>query len=105
MAAIGPCLGPARGEVGPEVVEAFREAGNEPRAIARWFSDGPSGRPHINLWTANRDQLEAAGIPAGQIFVAELCTRSSPDVFHSYRFAGPEAGRMAALARASLGRT
>ena len=45
VAAIGPCLGPCCGEVGPEVVEAFREAGHGEDRVGRWFVTGPSGRP------------------------------------------------------------
>jgi purine-nucleoside/S-methyl-5'-thioadenosine phosphorylase / adenosine deaminase len=94
IAAIGPCLGPCCGEVGVEVVEAFRGAGHELTAIQRWFSPGPSGRPLMNLWSANRDQLMDAGVAAANIYVAELCTRTSPEVFHSYRAHGVNAGRM-----------
>jgi YfiH family protein len=99
VAAIGPCLGVCCGEVGAEVVEAFREAGHGAVAVDRWFSVGPGGRFHLHLARANRDQLEDAGLRARNIHSAELCTRSFPDVFHSYRAAGANAGRMAALIR------
>ena len=99
IAAIGPCLGPCCGEVGPEVVDAFMDAGHERAAIERWFSPGPAGRPLMNLWAANRDQLEDAGLDAASIYVAELCTRTSPEVFHSYRVHGTHAGRMLGIIR------
>jgi polyphenol oxidase len=99
VAAIGPCLGVCCGEVGDEVVEAFRQAGHGELAVDRWFSMGPGGRFHLHLGRANCDQLKGAGLLAGNIHAAELCTRSFPDVFHSYRAAGPNAGRMAALIR------
>jgi copper oxidase (laccase) domain-containing protein len=51
-----------------------------------WYFDG---------WVATRDQLEVAGIPAPQIFIAELCTASHPDALCSYRRDGAAAGRMA----------
>ncbi len=101
IAAIGPCLGVCCGEVGEDVVEAFREAGSDDREIARWFSMGPGGRRHVNLVRANRDQLERAGLEPANIYAADLCTRSHPEVFHSYRAAGPGAGRMAAVIRCS----
>ena len=63
VAAIGPCLGVCCGEVGEEVVEAFRQAGHPDDAIDRWFSIGPGGRLHLHLARANRDQLVAAGAP------------------------------------------
>jgi YfiH family protein len=99
IAAIGPCLGVCCGEVGEEVVEAFRQAGHVEEAIDRWFSIGPGGRLHLHLARANRDQLLTAGLRVENIHVAELCTRSFPEVFHSYRAAGGHAGRMAALIR------
>ena len=100
IAAIGPCLGPCCGEVGPEVVEAFREAGHSKDRIARWFAPGPSGRPYLDLWRANADQLEAAGLEAGNIHVAGLCTKTHAGVLHSYRAEGERAGRMAGVIRA-----
>jgi YfiH family protein len=101
VAAIGPCLGPCCGEVGPEVVDAFREAGHGRDRIARWFAPGPSGRPYLDLWRANADQLEAAGLQAGNIHVAALCTKTHAGVLHSYRAEGERAGRMAGVIRAS----
>ncbi|MDQ3211038.1 MAG: polyphenol oxidase family protein, partial [Acidobacteriota bacterium] len=75
-------------------VQAFRDAGHAEAAIARWFSAGPSGRPHVDLWHANADQLEGAGVRPEHIHVARLCTRTHAGIFHSYRAAGDQAGRM-----------
>jgi polyphenol oxidase len=99
IAAIGPCLGVCCGEVGEEVVEAFRNAGHDVDAVERWFSIGPGRRFHLHLARSNRDQLLHAGLQADNVHVADLCTRSYPDVFHSYRAAGASAGRMAAVIR------
>jgi purine-nucleoside/S-methyl-5'-thioadenosine phosphorylase / adenosine deaminase len=99
IAAIGPCLGPCCGEVGPEVVEAFREAGHGEDRIGRWFAIGPSGRPYLDLWRANADQLEAAGVEAANIHVSGLCTKTHAGVLHSYRAEGETAGRMVAVIR------
>lgn len=100
VAAIGPSLGACCGEMGEEVVESFRGDGHDEAAIGRWFVRQPGGRPHFDLWRANREQLERAGVPADAIHVSGLCTRTYPEVFHSYRAAGPHAGRMAAVIRA-----
>src|SRR4029453_4858899 len=100
VAAIGPCLRPCCGEMGEEVVQAFREAGHDDAAVARWFSREDGRRPHFDLWRANVDQLEGAGIPAGSIHVPGLCTRTYPETFHSYRVRGTEAGRMVGVIRA-----
>jgi YfiH family protein len=94
VAAIGPCLGPCCGEVGAEVVDTFRAAGHDSHDITAWFSPSPSGKPYLDLWRANRDQLAAAGISPANIHVAALCTKSHSELFHSYRAAGPHAGRM-----------
>jgi purine-nucleoside/S-methyl-5'-thioadenosine phosphorylase / adenosine deaminase len=99
VAAVGPCLGACCGEVGPEVVAAFREAGHTPTALARWFAPGRDDRSQLDLPRANRDQLEEAGVPAGQIHVAGLCTRSFPSVFHSHRAMKDRAGRMVGIIR------
>lgn len=100
VAAIGPCLGRCCGEVGPDVVDAFREAGHSRDALARWFVPGASGRPYLDLARANGDQLEAAGVTAARIHVAGLCTKSHASVLHSYRAEKEEAGRMVAVIRA-----
>lgn len=99
MAALGPSLGVCCGEMGEEVVDAFRGAGHDDTTLDRWFRRAPGRRPHFDLWRANREQLEAAGVPAAAIHAAGLCTRTYAGVFHSYRAAGPNAGRMAAVIR------
>ena len=99
VAAIGPSLGACCGEMGEEVVEAFRAAGHSEVRIERWFSREPGRRPHFDLWRANSDQLMDAGVPAGSIHVSGLCTRTHRDVFHSYRAMGPAAGRMVGVIR------
>ncbi len=99
IAAIGPSLGSCCGEMGEEVVQAFRTAGHGDDDLGRWFVRAEGKRPHFDLWAANRDQLVRAGVPLRAIHVAGLCTRTHSDVFHSYRAAGADAGRMAAVVR------
>ena len=100
VAAIGPSLGSCCGEMGDEVVGAFRHEGHSEASIAAWF-DRSRGRPHFDLWRANQDQLVTAGVRPGAIHLSRLCTRSHPDAFHSYRARGRQAGRMAAVIRAN----
>lgn len=99
VVAIGPSLGTCCGEMGEEVVEAFGDAGHDRPMIDRWFVREAGRKPHFDLWRANRDQLEAAGVSPSAIHGAGLCTRTYPDVFHSYRARGAAAGRMAAVIR------
>ena len=101
VVAIGPSRGGCCGERGEEVVEAFRAAEHSEVHIDAWFTRQPGRKPHFDLWRANRDQLIEAGVSSDAIHVAGLCTRSYPDVFHSYRARGTEAGRMAAVIRAA----
>jgi YfiH family protein len=116
IAAIGPSIGACCYEVGPEVRDRFEEAGWSDRALSRWFfaRAQPTSRnrsmarvqtaPAADRWyfdsgRAARDQLESAGVARDQIFLADLCTASHPDLLCSYRRDGAGAGRMAAAIR------
>jgi YfiH family protein len=94
VAAIGPCLGACCGEVGPDVVEAFRAGGADRASMGAWFSAGSGDRSFLDLERANRDQLARAGISPDAIFASGLCTKTHRDRFHSYRADGASAGRL-----------
>jgi polyphenol oxidase len=98
VVAHGPSIGACCYLVGAELVSAFRGEGfDEP--LGRWFSLDADGHLRLDLWTANRDQLVAAGVPAGNIHLSALCTASHPEVFPSYRRDGKGTGRIAAAIR------
>ena len=99
VVAIGPSLGACCGEMGEEVVDGFRASGHAESDLARWFERAPGRKPHFDLWRANRDQLESAGVRGEDIHIAGLCTKTHADVFHSYRASGGVAGRMAGVIR------
>jgi YfiH family protein len=99
VAAIGPCLSGCCGEVGPEVVEAFRAGGAAPRSIAAWFTPGAGDRMMLDLERANRDQLQAAGLHPEAIHVSGLCTKTHQARLHSYRADREAAGRLLAAIR------
>jgi YfiH family protein len=99
VAAVGPSIGACCYEVGPELLDAFRQSGADEDQLARWFARTATGSLRLDLWAVNRDQLVAAGVPPGQIHQSGLCTQTHAAVFDSYRVAGPNAGRMAALIR------
>lgn len=101
ICAIGPSLGPCCGEVGDEVRIQFRAGGADEASLARWFRPGTDGKSQIDLWRANRDQLERAGVGDGRIHSAELCTKTHAERFHSYRAARERAGRMLAAIKSS----
>lgn len=92
VAAIGPCIGPAHFEVGPEVVEAFEGAG-----LGGTAQPGARGRPHIDLRRAVSLQLQNAGVPAERIEMSEHCTYQEAELFYSYRRDGARSGRLAAV--------
>lgn len=96
VAAVGPAIGPCCYVVGPELVTAFRQAGHAEERVDRWFTR-TAGRLTLDLWKATRDLLEAASIPAANIHVARLCTKTHRAVFESFRADGDKAGRMAAI--------
>lgn len=121
VAALGPSVGACCYEVGEEVRASFAAAGATDARLACWFrtapvasprnpplagvpTDGRPGRWYFDGWRAARDQLLGAGVPAGQIFSAELCTASHPGLFCSYRRDGIGAGRLAGAIRPSARR-
>jgi len=99
VVAHGPSIGPCCYEVGPEVRESFLSDGFGATA-ERWFAPGLGDRLLLDLWTANRDQLVAAGVRPDRIHQSRLCTACRPGEFHSYRRDGKGTGRIAAVIRA-----
>lgn len=83
---IGPAIGPCCYEVGPEVAGPV-VAASAPEVA----SDGPAGRPHLDLRRAVALQLARAGISTVRILGP--CTRCHPDLLWSYRRDGAKAGR------------
>lgn len=123
IVAVGPSIRKCCYEVGPEVADAFCGAfpegetflhkvaatPEEMRMALRYQTlftlQAPPGhqtedsfsKVHLDLAAAVRNQLEHAGVPAGQIFVADYCTACRTDLFFSYRKEGVRAGRMMAV--------
>jgi len=112
LAAIGPSIGGCCYEVGTEVaaqfLSQFAEApewfdefrtGDEPNPI-QWLNMMPPGHQPLpknvllDLKKANFAQLLAAGLPAANISVSELCTACRRDLFFSYRKDRPQTGRL-----------
>jgi YfiH family protein len=86
--ALGPSIGPCCFEVGPEVVDIFREAfGDLPRMVVR----GPR-RDHIDLRVVSRAVLTRAGVESAHIDDGAPCTMCNPERFFSYRRDGREGG-------------
>jgi polyphenol oxidase len=93
MAGIGPSIGPESYQVGEEVVEAIhRHFGTSEGLICRDVKDGTA---YLNLWQANKRDLERAGV--GQIEIAEICTVQHNDEFFSHRAEKGRTGRFGAV--------
>lgn len=96
VAAIGPSIGPRQYEVGKEVLDRARMAfGIESEAFITPLSS--AGKALFDLWTANRIDLESAGLQREQIEVAEISTDDHLEDFYSHRVEGTT-GRFIAAA-------
>jgi hypothetical protein len=86
-AAIGPSIGPARYEVGPEVVDRATVAFGA-RSSELLTPTGDEEKANLDLWTANRIDLEEAGVPSHRIETAAISIEDSLDDFYSHRVEG-----------------
>lgn len=92
---IGPRIGPARFEVGPEVAERFDTADVLPPG------EGGRVKPHVDLAGALVRRLRIAGVD--DVRVSDDCTFDRPDLFWSYRRDGGLCGRQVAWIAARAG--
>lgn len=84
VAAIGPCIEWNAFEVGPEVAEQF------PGAVVH--REG-FPKPHVDLVTMVRRQLEGAGLEPDHIERVGTCTHAHPERYFSYRRDGAGIGQ------------
>lgn len=94
VAAIGPAASGRNYEVGPDVIEAFREQFDGPEHL---FEPTQNGHAKIDLHTANREQLTRLGVDPERISVSELCTMERTDLFFSYRIEKRQYGKTGRL--------
>jgi purine-nucleoside/S-methyl-5'-thioadenosine phosphorylase / adenosine deaminase len=80
--AIGASAGPCCYEVGNDVIDAFTSRFPDG---AKLFTPTRPGHALVDLITANRNQLESAGVLPERIHVLPLCTMCRTDLFFSYR--------------------
>lgn len=117
LVALGPSIGACCYEVGPDVRDAFAQAGFSPACLERVFQASPADidenppMPHLGSrarrldrwffdgWQATHALLAEAGVPVAQIFLGRLCTASHPNLLCSYRRDGAPAGRIAGAIR------
>jgi len=106
VAAVSPSIGPCCYQVGPEVTDAFYADHPDIAldvlappdfASAGSFEGVNDDRSMLDLWAANRRMLERAGVPAGNIDIAEECTACNTDRFFSHRAESGQTGRFAGV--------
>lgn len=92
IAALGPAIGPCCYEVDAPVYERFAAWPWRDRV----FAPSRPGHWRLDLWTANRWQLETSGLAPSAISAVGLCTADHHALFYSHRRDG-KTGHMAAL--------
>jgi hypothetical protein len=90
---IGPSIGPARYQVGQEVVDAVQAYFGTTDGLVRYDAD--DGTAYLNLWEANRLDLERAGVE--KIEISGLCTAENTHEFYSHRAEKGQTGRFGAV--------
>ncbi len=89
--AIGPSIGACCYQVGDEVVSAAKKVFHNADALF----NRQNGDMRFDMWRANRQQAEAAGIE--NISVSGICTACHTDDFFSHRAEKGKTGRFAAF--------
>ncbi len=92
LAAIGPSIGVDHYEIGSDVrAQVEQTFGTDAERLV----EVRGGKTYLDLWAANRLQLENAGVE--QIEIAGLCTACHLDDWFSYRAEKGRTGRFGAL--------
>jgi YfiH family protein len=98
VAVIGPAIGPCCYQVGEDVIQAVEGAlpwRVAPHHGAPLFSRHNGRHAYFDLWEANRQQLEAAGV--GRVVVSGVCTACRTDHFFSHRAERGRTGRFGVM--------
>jgi len=100
LVAIGPAANACCYEVGPEVIDLFKE--RFPKQDL--FTPTREGHALINILEANRILLASNGVSPDRIHIAPFCTMDRTDLFFSYRREKNLHGRVGRL-MSVIGRT
>ncbi len=82
ICAIGAAATCGNYEIGQDVIDAFREKFAD---AEKFFTATRPNHALVDLHLANKEQLTAAGVLPGNIYVAPFCTMERTDLFFSYR--------------------
>ncbi len=80
VAVLGPSIGPANYEVGPEFIERF--TANNPENASYFTSSPNAGHAMFDLNAYTVDRLKRLGLAAEKL---DRCTYAEEDLFYSYR--------------------
>lgn len=86
---IGPSISPEKFQVGEEVVGAFGAHFGTLEGLMK--RDPADGTAYLNLWEANRRDLEAVGVE--NIEISGICTYQTTQDFFSHRAENGKTGR------------
>jgi YfiH family protein len=89
-AVIGPSISAKVYNVGKELVDNFEEAGFDISEITAFRNQSF----YLDLWKANQQSLERAGILSSHIEVSGICTFTEHERYFSARRLGIKSGRM-----------
>ena len=95
LATVGPGIDPDNFEVGQDVYDEVSVHSPRPE---RLFKKRANGKYLFNIWQANLDQLQAAGVTKAHTTLVDLSTFARDDLFFSHRRRmGGQVGRQAAF--------
>lgn len=94
VAGIGPSISPDIYQVGGEVLEAVQQAFGDTQSLIS--QENGQGKGNLNLWEANRKQLQHLNVPEASVEIAGICTYQHSNDFFSARKSANRAGRFAA---------
>jgi YfiH family protein len=81
VASVGPCIGQAAYQVGPDFERAFLE--QDPASARFFMRPEPGARPHFDLGAYIGQRLERAGVAGNQM--SKFCTYADDAEFFSFR--------------------
>lgn len=96
IAAIGPSICQDCYEVSEDVIDEFR-ANFRQEVLPELFYQKENGKYQLNLWRANEEVLEEAGIRKEKIAVTNVCTHCNPEILFSHRTMGMKRGNLSAF--------
>lgn len=94
LVGIGPSIGLECFEVGPEVVQEFKDSFDNWSEFTEPFEGGKS---KIDLWKANKLMFMESGVPEKNITVSGFCTKCREELFFSYRRDKGRTGSLSAI--------